>query len=165
MLLPNRCGYIIDRYQSPVKREILLIPARGIHPSLSHDLYHHLSQYLMKYPQHVDRLVFASISQLYPNHYEYSDLVQHPAMVILPYQVSFMSLFEYYRMGIPLFVPSLELLSRWHWKRGVLSERTWDRVFGSPQSASKLPRHPNSSSVLMEDPNNEYSLEAIQVRQ
>jgi hypothetical protein len=31
-------------------------------------------------------------------------------------QISFMSLFEFYRMGVPLFAPSPELLTKWHQK-------------------------------------------------
>jgi hypothetical protein len=41
-------------------------------------------------------------------------------------QVSFMSLFEFYRMGVPLFVPSPLLLTEWHMRYDrscVLSER------------------------------------------
>ena len=29
-------------------------------------------------------------------------------------QVSIMSVFEYYRMGLPMFVPSPRLLTKWH---------------------------------------------------
>ena len=64
-------------------------------------------------------LAFAHIRDLYP-HFQYSDLAAHPAIVVLPYQVSFMSLFEFYRMEIPLFVPSLDLLTDWHMTYKVL---------------------------------------------
>jgi hypothetical protein len=79
---------------------------------------------------------FAKIRDLY-SHFEYSDLVAHPAIVLIPYQVrkgpslcklqvaghqgvtwqvSIMSIFEYYRMAIPLFVPSPSLLAKWQLK-------------------------------------------------
>ena len=60
---------------------------------------------------------FSRIRDLYP-HFEYSDLVKHRAIVLIPYQVSIMSLFEYYRMCIPLFVPSTALLAKWQVRRG-----------------------------------------------
>lgn len=54
--------------------------------------------------------------------YKYEDLVQYTAVVIIPYQCSIMSVFEYYRMGIPMIVPSLNLLTKWHmkWRCGTL---------------------------------------------
>jgi hypothetical protein len=89
-------------------------------------------------------------------------------MVILPYQVSFMSLFEFYRMQIPLFAPSPALLTRWHLELHMLNERTWMSVLGQPQRASTLPRHLrwdlNSSaphSVPASDPNNEFDAAAV----
>lgn len=98
----------------------------------------------------------------------------HRAMVVIPYQVSIMSLFEWYRMGIPLFVPSPHLLAKWHVEKGVLSERTWDSVHHGRQKSprhdgenqgemrfSPLPRHPISSSNLHSDPNDEIDANAI----
>lgn len=60
-----------------------------------------------------DNLHFSHIRDLYPE-YKYTDLSSHTAIVLLPYQVSFMSLFEFYRMEIPMFVPSPQLLASWH---------------------------------------------------
>jgi hypothetical protein len=112
-------------------------------------------------------VVISPIRDLYP-HFQYSDLAAHPAMVILPYQVSFMSLFEFYRMQIPLFAPSPALLTRWHLELHMLNERTWMSVLGQPQRSSILPRHPiwslNSSephSVPASDPNNEFDSAAV----
>jgi hypothetical protein len=69
-------------------------------------------------------LRLAGIRELYPRHYEYAALARHPAAVLLPYQVSVMSFFEYYRMGLPMFVPSPQLLAEWHMKYRVLNERS-----------------------------------------
>jgi hypothetical protein len=55
-----------------------------------------------------------------------------------------MSLFEFYRMEIPLFVPSPALLADWHMAYGVLNERTWGTVYGQPAAQSVLPRHPTT---------------------
>ena len=106
-------------------------------------------------------LEIVGIRDLYPQHYEYSDLSSHPAIIFLPYQVSIMSLFEYYRMGIPLFVPSVKLLTKWHRQYRVLNERTWMSVFGTPVDHSPLPRHDASNCSLSTDPNNDYSDKAV----
>lgn len=117
-----------------------------------------------------NKVIISPIRDIYA-HFEYSDLAAHPAIVILPYQVSFMSLFEFYRMQIPLFVPTPELLAKWHMKHNMLNERTWMGVLGQPQAKSILPRHPaldkasfisgSTSSVPLSDPNNEFSYEAV----
>ena len=105
-----------------------------------------------------DRVTITPIRDLYA-HFQYRDLSSHPAIVLLPYQVSFMSLFEFYRMQIPLFVPSPRMLTRWHLKHRVLSERSWDTVFGRPGSHSVLQQHPgyNGSSCRIGDPNDEFN--------
>ncbi len=53
--------------------------------------------------------------------YKYEDLTAFKGVVVIPYQCSIMSIFEYYRMGIPMIVPSLDLLTSWHmeWRCGT----------------------------------------------
>ena len=41
-----------------------------------------------------------------------------------------MSYFEHYRMGLPLFFPSLAFLTELHWEHAVVSERTWPVLRG-----------------------------------
>lgn len=52
-----------------------------------------------------------------------------------------MSIFEYYRMDIPIFVPSPDLLASWQLKHRVMDERTWSGVFKRfrKDSAIRLP--------------------------
>ncbi len=54
------------------------------------------------------------LRELYKDHYEYAQIVRHPGIIYVPYQVSVMSLFEQYRMNILLFFPTLDLLTEWH---------------------------------------------------
>ncbi|KAI8114405.1 hypothetical protein M9434_002530 [Picochlorum sp. BPE23] len=49
-------------------------------------------------------------------------------IVLIPYQASFMSFFEYYRMNIPLFAPSKQLFYDWERKYNI----SWERVYGLP---------------------------------
>jgi len=93
----------------------------------------------------------------------YTDLAQHPAIVLIPYQVSIMSIFEYYRMAIPMFVPSPTLLARWQMEYRILSELTWDMVFSKPKDHSNIQgwKVANGDFVFPFDPNNQFSEESI----
>jgi hypothetical protein len=61
----------------------------------------------------------------------------------VPYTKSTMTFFELYRIGIPIFVPSLELLVRWELQRHVMSERVYWRHAPSPLLRAPTP-NPNS---------------------
>ena len=88
-------------------------------------------------------LILESISTVYESGYTMADLVLHPAVVIIPYQVSTPNMFELYRLNVPLFAPSLDLLIKWHTEHQILRER----IYGQPQPfrTSTTPS-PNSDS-------------------
>ena len=52
---------------------------------------------------------FERTEDAYPNGFEYVELAQHPAVVVVPYTKSVMSFFELYRMNVPLFALTLTL--------------------------------------------------------
>lgn len=83
--------------------------------------------------------------------YKYSDIVAHQGIVHVPYQVSVMSFFEHYRMDIPIFAPSLELLIQWEWKHWAMRERTWQGAHGPQPVGSAIEPHPSQRSIP--DPN------------
>lgn len=56
------------------------------------------------------KLEFVRIREAYPNHYELTDLAQHPAIVIFPYAVMSYSIVDYYAANLPMFVPSIHML-------------------------------------------------------
>ena len=65
------------------------------------------------------------LDQVYPGGaygkgYQFSDLARHPGVVVVPYTKSVMSFFELYRMNVPLFAPSVELLVKWEMKHSVM---------------------------------------------
>lgn len=226
-LLPNYCSYIQNSYL-PTRREVLIVPSRGINDVVLSRLLNELKKYMFDknsqlrkdLNQYLDRetshyvdaqsmttvlsdnssfthdnitkmlmnrywqtevaktysnfvlnevslnhdmisLGLHHIRDIYPEYFEYSDISTHPALVIIPYQVSFMSLFEFYRMNIPLFIPSLELLIEWNMKYRLLNERTWDNVFHRPSHSSRITRDRASNSSLFSDPNDEYSRETL----
>ena len=147
-------GYTGVTY-NPTRRQVLIGPGRGVKDHFVQQLD---SAARNKRFQN-QPLQFKRIRDLYP-HFEYSDLAAHPCIVLIPYQVSLMSIFEYYRMGIPMWAPAPELLAQWQLKYRVMSERTWDLVRKKrPTRGSPLPRAPGASH--RHDPNDEFDIKAI----
>lgn len=60
-------------------------------------------------------------------------------MVVVPYTKSVMSFFELYRMGVPLFAPSLELLVQWEREHAVMAERIYWARAPRPLARGPLP--------------------------
>jgi hypothetical protein len=153
-LLPSYCGYVKVKY-APTRSQILIGPggdANLIHEGIVQGLYKAAEGTELK---------FARYRKLYQQ-YEYSDLAAHPAMVMIPYQASIMTIFECYRMQIPMFVPSPSLLVEWHMQFNLLYQRTWPGTYGNRVERSLLPRHPNSTSIISSfDPNNDFSKDAM----
>lgn len=75
-------------------------------------------------PKHI----FVRTREMY-RRFTLAEIASHPAMVVLPYQSSLMFVFEVYRLNVPLFVPSPQLLLQWHLKDNYVAER----VYGHPQ--------------------------------
>ena len=147
-------GYTGVTY-NPTRRQVLIGPGRGVKDHFVQQLDNAArNKRFQNQP-----LQFKRIRDLYP-HFEYSDLAAHPCIVLIPYQVSLMSIFEYYRMGIPMWAPAPELLAQWQLKYRVMSERTWDLVRKKrPTRGSPLPRAPGASH--RHDPNDEFDIKAI----
>ena len=104
---------------------------------------------------------FRELRDALGNNYQYAKLASFPAILHLPYQVSIMSFFEHYRMGVPIIAPSLALLTKWHMDNLFVSERTWDTVlYGKPSTSSVLPRHPDADEPF--DPNDEKNPAAVE---
>ncbi len=97
-----------------------------------------------------------------PN-YSYKQLASYPALLYLPYQVSTMSFFEQYSMGIPLIAPSVRLLAEWQMQYTLLSELTWSQAFRTEKTRrGVLPRHANVTAAEEPfDPNDEESVNAV----
>ena len=71
-------------------------------------------------------------------------------------------------MNIPMFVPTLELLTEWHLDWSVMGERTWQAARAWQEEPSRydlptgsvIPAHANASHPHL-DPNNEHDPVAI----
>ncbi|KAL9644304.1 hypothetical protein ABK040_005765 [Willaertia magna] len=154
-VVDSYCGYAADNGNTynPSRKEILIGPSHlHVNP---HEFFSEV------FSKSGGNIKLEPIRSLYP-HYEYSDLAKHPAIVIVPYQVSVMSFFEYYRMGIPMYFPSLDLLTKLQVERNLLNERTWYSVSNGRRHSpgSTLPKH---GSIIDHnyDPNNDRDSESV----
>jgi hypothetical protein len=93
---------------------------------------------------------------LYSKHTHF-DLVKHRGIIHLPYQISYMSIFEQYTSNIPLFIPTKELLFDIYKtkKYNVLKEVSWNGYFNqvSKSFINYKGKH---------DPNNYLDLESVE---
>lgn len=135
----NTCMYVGSHY-NPTLPEILIGPSR-----LSKGGRKLLRDMLasLKGSSFDRKLSFIQVRTAY-KHYRYKDLSAHPAILLIPYQVSIMSFFEYYAMSIPMFAPSLELLVRWQTQYQVLDELSWNCVENRCAQKSSIAAHVNS---------------------
>lgn len=132
--IPSYCGYFNNRWNPVVNK--FLIDSRFIPDDFNKPNY---------------------ISKKSLGTYEWKDIVKYMGIIVIPYNVSVMSVFEYYLAGIPLFFPSkkfcMELYRKFH-NDGVLSELSWLQVY-------KV----NYISILKEhekDPNDYLNMEVIE---
>ena len=142
--IPSWCGDLHE--YRPSRSEILLGPYRdnldyprfSEEESWNHPIMKELTETIS---ESGSSLNFVRMKQRYPK-YSLNDLAQHRAIVLIPYQTSFMSFFEFYRMNIPLFVPSKKLLVDWQLKYNNMFER----VYGNPKRLIKVDNVPNPNT-------------------
>ena len=152
--IPNFCGYTKHTYK-PSRSHILIGPSRHSPGGqlLVSDENIGLLPTLESQREEFPDLEFATIRDLYPQ-YEFSDIAAHPAVVIIPYANSVMAVMEYYRMGIPLFAPSLDLLVSWQTDHLIMNEISWSCVYGACGNSSCIQPHSSSPHDSQYDPNN-----------
>lgn len=70
--------------------------------------------------------------------YKWQDIAEYKGIIIIPYNCSTMSIFEYYTSGIPLFCPSEDFMINLYSNNSkyVLSELTWNKTFGRSPGSS-----------------------------
>lgn len=86
--------------------------------------------------------------------YKWEEITKFKGIILIPYNVSTMSLFEYYTSNIPLFCPSKKLMNELYTKSLVLSQLTWNQTF-SLQSGSVI------DCLRTNDPNDYIKFEII----
>ncbi|CAF1051427.1 unnamed protein product [Adineta steineri] len=152
IVLTSLCAYTNVTYSRKKQRPFLIAP---IHNKIFRTLFKsNLTNSLERLKVSIN---VKHLREVY-NRYSFRHLIQHPAIIYVPYQVSTMSLFEQYRMNIPLFFPTVDLLTEWHYNYRVVGERTWSGSSGQFKNSSAI------SGVLssdIPDPNNEFDRNAI----
>ena len=151
VLIPNYCAYLSDSYTNK-RREFLVSP---IHSTELYDqFFADFDNAVLKH--NVGDLTIFPLREMYPQ-YQFSDIAAHPGVIYVPYQVSMVSLTEHYRMNIPLFFPSLNLLTKWHMKHQVVRQRTWDGYKMKRGNGSLI----RGLQTDIPDPNNDYDEESV----
>lgn len=151
---PRDWGSSLVPLYAPVRKEVLIIPYRSnldrtrwdtgkniedhpIYKSMAVAMRRARSENLMSSVKFI-KDVYGDSNPLH--------LVDHPAVVVIPYQVSTISLFEVYRMSVPMFVPSLKLLKEWCWEHDLM----WEATYGWPERSKDVA---DRSSGSVPDPN------------
>lgn len=94
--------------------------------------------------------------ELFKSH-THNDLVKFKGIIHIPYQISYMSIFEQYTSNIPLFFPTKEFLLQIYKENrySVLKEVSWNNYFG--QTNSSFIDYPGQF-----DPNDYKNIEAVE---
>ena len=121
LYLPTLASYVTARYRGGGARK------RG-RPFLLWRAHHEMGRTLLaELGSAAPDVAIRGLDQVYPGGaygkgYQFSDLARHPGVVVVPYTKSVMSFFELYRMNVPLFYPSVALLTKWELGAAVMSE-------------------------------------------
>jgi hypothetical protein len=69
--------------------------------------------------------------------YKWQDIANYKGIIIIPYNCSTMSIFEYYTSNMPIFCPSKSFMKELHkkYQNYVLPELTWNKTFGLPSGS------------------------------
>jgi len=113
MLIPNMCEYTNTNWKPTINKFL----------------------YSGRLPVKFDDNIIVDKSTL--GRYKWNDLSSYKSMIIIPYTCSTMSIFEHYAANIPLFFPSKTFMMELYKTYGsyVLSELTWNRIFGTSTSS------------------------------
>merc|ERR1711957_1003504 len=74
--------------------------------------------YPLRFVQFTDLLNPHTTKEVYNTSLSYADLAQYRALINFPYDTSLMLFWEFYSMGMPMFVP----FQLWHW--GIYGQHT-----------------------------------------
>ena len=152
VILPYSCDYLSHYHYKPVHKEFFLYPIHG-----SGFRKQFLKDFRIENVKgHYNVTLNMGESLFSGNGSMPQDLVKHQGVILIPDDVSSLRMTEIYRLNIPLFVPTVQLLTRWQKYGGVV----WKRVLASSHS----PR--SQGSVLategqLPDPNNDQDSLAL----
>jgi len=82
--------------------------------------------------------------RLFPGGFSYREISKYKGVILIPYNISTMRLFELTTAGFPVRIPSDRLMIEWSHLPGVLSELSWVQVHNvkTPEWLSNTPADP-----------------------
>jgi hypothetical protein len=82
--------------------------------------------------------------KLFPSGFTYREISKYKGVILIPYNISTMRLFELTTAGFPVRIPSDRLMMEWSHLPGVLSELSWVQVHNmkTPEWLSNTPADP-----------------------
>jgi len=125
---------VSSRAWFPTRKELVIVPYRTnldrsrVKMGLRKAEDHPILVELRSHPNATDGAQARTMSELYHSGNP-MNLLNHPAVVVIPYQVSTIQIVELYRLNIPMFVPSLDLLKRWCQDYDIM----WEVSYGWPE--------------------------------
>ena len=86
----------------------------------------------------------------FPNGFTHEEFSKFAGVILIPYNISTMRLFELTTAGFPVRIPSDRLLKEWVTLPGVLSELSWSQVYSAkcPNWLLGTPADPNWEEFL-----------------
>lgn len=91
-----------------------------------------------------------TVEEVFPRGYSHEDFAKYAGVILVPYNISTMRLFELSTSGMPVRIPSDRLLRQWSCLPGVLSELSWVQVLDAecPSWLKGTPADPDWSDYL-----------------
>ena len=153
-ILQYPCQYIGYMYSNPKKVQFLLFP-------IANEAFR---KYFTEQISFYSKEGYFNVSISYykdgkpGNVFSPKDTIDYQGMIMIPNDASSLKMTEIYRMNIPIFVPTIQVLSRWHLSFHVITKRTLSTSRNPRDQASFIPSATTSQAP---DPNNEHDISTI----
>jgi len=129
MVIPvSNSEYDKKYFEFFVKRECKLIPNICEYTNSKYNPQRQQFLYSSRLPIQFDKNLVVDKSSL--GKFEWVDLYKYKGIIIIPYNCSTMSIFEYYTANLPIFCPSQDFMMKLYqnYPSQVLSEISWNRI-------------------------------------
>ena len=152
VILPYSCDYLIHYHYNPTYKEFFLYPIHGT--GFKKKFLKDFRRENMNGHYNISLKMADSLFSEKENMPQ--ELVKYQGVIMIPDDVSSLRMTEIYRMSIPLFVPTVQLLTRWQKYSGVVGKRVL--------ASSRSPRSQGSVLAIggqLPDPNNDHDSLAL----
>ena len=150
-VLPHYCGYITHSY-NPTETSFLIYHFKAPVFNMYFDSEFGSCTRTENISVSIKRMDGMHIDQTQES------LVKYPGIVLIPDQVSSIRMTELYRLNIPLFAPSFELLTKWHMRFQIVRGRTWRHVTSQIPGSLDMRK---AGLLSMPNPNDEKNIGSV----